>query len=758
MSNIEMSKTLSQTARTIEPVKEKRLELGKKVFKVPTQTKRRSSRIQRPEAKFFQNEKTSTAIVHHLLLAPTLKRQRKKKLEREKKTNQQTAKATREWKWDFISKSEKKIKLSEIFTKTPGDFSKRQQYVKRSISSILNNTDVHVVRKKQKTIDLVKIRHLARCGGVKCISRLNVCNDKRSKNRRESNVQSPIESSNGGPYILPKPGQLISYIWHSRPSPVFGRKQIYRTGILCSNDGTIRFFESDDKCVAKNNEDRKFYEGRFYLNKKVFKKGNFRVRTDLVVGAICYESEMKLPCKIIKIDEKCGAVLVESIKALDDGTNHLWISPDDLVGNYEVSKIANDRKGRNMTKSLNVNPDDVQSNQSSNIKTTEQIGQISPNHAALIQETIDLTQEDEYELTQEHECESHHGLLHPLTASQNSNDFHFRSKSQFRPEPRGQYFTANSSSAQTSPEMATSWYTSMGITDPSYQASNIGSTFLPDRKTQMTFNNERSRASTVADVCKSLSSVSDFPNNEYNRGRDFGNQNLHDSKFTRSIRRQSSNPKRTQPDFLRFADENLRVRGNSNITSSMVASATLDASVRAQILSDRFAIMASSSSALLHSSATIQSELDLLKQHRMALEILMSASDVGTVVASLQYVKRMHQRGIPVGPTAAKVVSAAEMTSRVLIEDTFLRHMTAPICSGGKSYTVSHAGMILCRLAPILGPNLGRLDSPTVDPTRLLSLGLDRDEVLDILPYIQSFEDEILMKNLSFKRRLTNLY
>lgn len=750
MSNIVMTKSMSQTARSVELVKEKRLELGKKVFKVPTQSKRRSSRIQRPESNCFQNQKVSTAIVHHLLLAPTLKRQRIKKLEREKKTNQQISQATRERKWGFILKSDKDIKLSEIFGKNPVRFSKRRQSVKRIITCTLNDAHVQAARnkKKKKTRNnLVKIRHLARCGGVKHISGLNVWNDKRRENKRISSVPPPFEAKNGDPYILPKPGQLVSYIWHSRPSPAFGRKQIYRTGVLCSNDGTIRFFEIENECVAKNDEDRKFFEGRFYLNKQVFKKGNFRVRNDLVVGAICYEREIKLACKIMKIDEKCGAVLVRSLKAQDGGIINRWISPDDLVGNDEVPKTSNDRKERNVTKSINVNPDGIQSHRSDNTRTSERVGKKSPSYGTPAQEIIDLTEQDEYKLD--------HRLLQPLSAPQKSNDSHFRSKPEFRSEPRGPSFKAKSSSEQRSPEIAKSRYMSTGA---SGQASDIGSTILSCTKTQMFLNNERATTSTVADVCKSLSSVSRLPNNEYIRDKDIANKSLHDSKFTTIVQNQAPFLERAQHAFLGFTNENLRTRDNLNMSSSMAASVTLDTSLRAQMLSDRFPRMNASSPTSLHSGANIQSELVLLNQHGMALEILMSATDLGTIVASLQFIKRVHQRGIPVGPTAAKLVSAAEMTSRVLMEDIFLKHMTAPILSGGKGYNVTHAGIILCRLAPILGSNLGKLDSPTVDSMMLLSLGLNRHEVLDILPYIQSFEDEILMKTLSFKRQLTNVY
>jgi hypothetical protein len=264
----------------MEPLNEKRLELGKKVFKVPTQSKRRSTRIQRPEVQNIKKEKKAVAIVHHLLLAPTLKRQQKKKLEREKKTSPPRAKATKEWKWDFTSKSEDVINPSEIFVK------KRRRTVKRKIfNSVLNDSDVHAVRKKKKTIDAVKIRHLARRGGVERIYGLGAYNDETVERRRQSDVPPPFEPRDGDPYIIPKPGELISYLWYTRPSPVLGSKQIYRTGVLFSHDGTIRFFENDNESVGKNEDERKYFEGRFYLNKQVFKKGNFRVRNDLVVGA-----------------------------------------------------------------------------------------------------------------------------------------------------------------------------------------------------------------------------------------------------------------------------------------------------------------------------------------------------------------------------------------------------------------------------------------------------------------------------------------
>lgn len=417
---------------------------------------------------------------------------------------------------------------------------------------------------------------------------------------------------------------------------------------------------------------------------------------------ICYERERKIPCKIIKIDEKCGAVLVERLEAKDGATNQLWISPDDLVGNYKVSKVSN------------AILDDARTHRSSNPKTCEQRGQISPI-------CVDLTEEDENE--------SHPGLIQSLAMYQKSNGLYLSPKPELRRGPRNL--------AEISPEVETPRYLATGS---SSQTLYPGSTSLAEAK------------ALVADVCKSLSTISGVPNNGYTGGRDFRRQDLH------LVQNEQSLQVRTQPTSLRFQDENLIARANPNITSNIVPPITPDASFRAQTLSDRYTMMACSSSPLSQNNVAVQSKLDLLKQHGMALELLMSASDLGTIVATLQYIKRMHQRGIPVGPTAAKLVSEAEMTSRVLMEDSFLKHLTTPVWSGGKGYDVSHAGVILCRLTPILGPNLGRLDSPTIDSTKLLSLGLNTAEVLDILPYIQSFEDDILMKTLSFKRKIANVY
>ena len=277
MPSVEVSRPPSQTAATttIEPIKEKRLELGKKVFKAPTQSKRKSSRIKSPEAKASPIKSDPTEIVHHLLLAPTLKRQRKKELERERKTNRQK----------YRGKPRPKIRVSDIFTKKRS-ITKRRLPGDKMVTIILDDAELRSVKKFTKMSDLIKIKHLARRGGVKYVKGLDYFfEEEEFENKQDSEIPPPFQAEDDDPYITPEPGQLISYLWHTRPAPINGIKHIYRTGIICSTDGTIRFFESDDDNIRNNDQDRKFFEGRFYVNKQVFKIGNFRIRTDLVEGA-----------------------------------------------------------------------------------------------------------------------------------------------------------------------------------------------------------------------------------------------------------------------------------------------------------------------------------------------------------------------------------------------------------------------------------------------------------------------------------------
>jgi len=726
---------MSQTVSTIEPVVEKRLELGRKVFKVPTQSKRRSSRIQPPDGKCFKNRKKCAPIMHHLLLAPTLKRQRKKKLDRERQIHQQSSKAAREWTWDFDSKSHEDVKLSDIFVKKFGSFSKPKRSFNKIAKFNLSYADVNLVRKKRKT-DLDDIRRIARCGGVKCISGMDIYCGEQRQNEQGSYVPPPFEAKDSDPYILPEPGQLISYIWYTRPSPVLGEKQIYRTGVLCAKDGTIRFFEDESEFVSKNDEHRKFYEGRFYLNKTLFRKGNFRVRSDLVVGAVCYEREKKFSCQIIEIDVTSGAVLVKRINSKESCKGRsIWISPDDLVGHCKLSKIINNKVGVNMKNPINSNPNDVLSNKPSQTRTAKKSAHASSNHVAIakhvatVRETIDLTQDDD--------CESDLSILQPIIALQKSDDFQCRPKTGFQPEAMVQSLIDNTPAQSSLGVRLNQWKPHDSIV----QKSGI----ISSTKTQIRLDKERNAASSTTDVCKSFSV------------RDVGSQLPRDTEFPNWIKSQSSFLQE-QYASIRHYEEKFRAMDNLNTTTTMTSSGLADSAFEVPTLANRFSVIGSSSSTLLLGGNPIRLELDLLKQHEMALDVLVSTTDLGTILATLQFIKRMQKRGIPVRPTAAKVVSAAEMTCRIQMEGKFLRYMTAPISSGGKGYNASYAGIILCRLAPILGPTLGRLDFPPVTSTKLQSLGLERDEIFDILPYIQTLEDDVLMKTISFKRQLIDVY
>lgn len=71
--------------------------------------------------------------------------------------------------------------------------------------------------------------------------------------------------------MRPELHSLASYKWSQ--DPVF-----YRTGVVCSKDGLIKFFFRDE-----NGEDHVQTE-RFHINKEVFKTAHFRARLDLQEG------------------------------------------------------------------------------------------------------------------------------------------------------------------------------------------------------------------------------------------------------------------------------------------------------------------------------------------------------------------------------------------------------------------------------------------------------------------------------------------
>jgi hypothetical protein len=257
----------------------KKLELGNKIFIAPTPSERKSTRNQQVKLKrdCQLREKGSIGIAHQLFLEPTLKRQKKKKQQQELAQINNTKKVS-------LSSGQKKdtelngVPISIMKLKVVPPF------VCASYSRRIRST--RKKKKVKKAINYITLRHLARCGGVKRISGSAIYDDK--AHGEKSAIPPPFEANIDDKYTIPKPGQLISYLWHNRPSPMFDRKQIYRTGVLCSTDGLIRFFNNDDNDgYARKHEDNEhnFYESKFYLNKRMFKEGKFRVRSDLVVGA-----------------------------------------------------------------------------------------------------------------------------------------------------------------------------------------------------------------------------------------------------------------------------------------------------------------------------------------------------------------------------------------------------------------------------------------------------------------------------------------
>eukprot|EP00537_Pseudo-nitzschia_pungens_P009604 CAMPEP_0172381310 /NCGR_PEP_ID=MMETSP1060-20121228/70877_1 /TAXON_ID=37318 /ORGANISM="Pseudo-nitzschia pungens, Strain cf. cingulata" /LENGTH=671 /DNA_ID=CAMNT_0013109079 /DNA_START=102 /DNA_END=2117 /DNA_ORIENTATION=- len=662
-----MSTALKNTTRTIDIVKKDRLELGRKVFKVPVPSKRRSAR----RATQCQWQKSSSKIEHHLLLGPTLKRQRKKRLEREKENKKCSRTRTKEDRKMFLtSVPEKEIRLSDVFHK------KLRHRSKQRVSRQTNNA-VYSTTTPKKIMNRTQMRQLARCGGIKRVLGLKTTDENPLQELQKSSVPPPFEPKFDDPYIVPQPGQLISYLWHTRPNPVHGAKRIYRTGVLCSTDGTIRFFKNESDRESESGGkpeavgERKFFESKFYLNKRVFNNGNFRVRTDLVEGAICYEREIKLPCKLVKIDQVSGAVFVESLSVQDGDLKASWISPDDLVGNYKFSTASHIQN----------------SNGEQNGCTHER----SDGSADKTRTTIDLTHGDEYQ--------SNLISLQAKEALKVSNDPHLI------PETDSNHSTVNPSSTQTTYETPTSWYRSMGIGNPLSNTQDVRST------------------STLA-------------------GRDFGNLNAHYNTVANGMIGQSTLqtvPQSPSSSYL------LRT-GRTPVSERSTFSSSLDFSVRGRTLQETFT--------RFNDSAFTQMTVNLVKQQDVALQILVSSEDLPTIMVCLQIIQRTHQRGIPLGPTAREVVLAAEKSSYVLMEESFLKHMTTQLFARGRGYSFAYAKAILYLISPILGPTLGSLDCPSTSLTKLRSLGLNESEAPDAHSWIQSIEDDVLLKSISLKRQL----
>ena len=425
---------------------------------------------------------------------------------------------------------------------------------------------------------------------------------------------------------------------------------------------------------------------------------------------VCYETEINLPCKILEIDISSGAVLVKRLVLKDGAKNCLWISPDELVGNCRETARPNPKKGF----------DDFLSLEASTAK------RISCSALGAAQ--------------QEDTCNSSYITNTPYNSAQASLEI-----------PA----SGHSSDGRSIPSIR--W-----VSDNLLSEFQVGSREEDVRRQNISdsaLNGPPSEARTISDV----GAPSTFNNFNFIPADsdiiDLTDDSLEHANVSTELEQALplSPPSHSAPHS--FSYEQLDTSDRFETYPRMAMSSSRMTSIGGPMLSLSTATAAcnTASSTIYPSNLSIQLELNLLRRHGMALEILMSTTDLPTMVASLQYIKSMQQKNVPLGPTALEVVTEAEMTSRALMEDALLRQMTLPIYSGGKGYNMRHAGMILCQMEPVLGSNLGGLCTPSINLMRLLSLGLTSLEALDILPYIQKFEDDILAKTLSIKRQLAKI-
>jgi hypothetical protein len=94
-----------------------------------------------------------------------------------------------------------------------------------------------------------------------------------SERRRTQPPPPPFAPNPQDEYAKPRLHGLVSYLFHENPT-----KQ-YRTGVLCSNDGELRFFNGRQEDGVPG-----FNSYNFYLTEKYFNKGFFRPRPDLEPG------------------------------------------------------------------------------------------------------------------------------------------------------------------------------------------------------------------------------------------------------------------------------------------------------------------------------------------------------------------------------------------------------------------------------------------------------------------------------------------
>ncbi|CAB9527284.1 expressed unknown protein [Seminavis robusta] len=118
-------------------------------------------------------------------------------------------------------------------------------------------------------------------------------------------------------YVRPIPGSLVSYMWHAAPN------LLYRTGVMCSNDGLLRFLQCGTSSAPQD-----VFEGKFHINKTLFQKAMFRPRNDLQVGSTCYDEEKDRWCILKRIDMEMGGVHV----VYKGQTNQELVSADFLHG------------------------------------------------------------------------------------------------------------------------------------------------------------------------------------------------------------------------------------------------------------------------------------------------------------------------------------------------------------------------------------------------------------------------------------------
>jgi hypothetical protein len=145
--------------------------------------------------------------------------------------------------------------------------------------------------------------------------------------------------------------------------------------------------------------------------------------------------------------------------------------------------------------------------------------------------------------------------------------------------------------------------------------------------------------------------------------------------------------------------------------------------------------------------------LNLCSRQGTALEMLMLSTDQPAFLASLHHFKSLH-RNSPLSPMISKIVTDADLRRRALMAELFLRQLTAPVVLGGLGYTEFQADSILFLLRPVMGSNFGL---ETLDVAKLLTLGLTTTEAQDLLPYIRELERDFLATTSTYSRQLLNV-